>query len=57
MQSAPPIPRAANGLLNDMSKELDAAMAPVWKGEASVADGLADANRRVQVVLDKPAPA
>ena len=40
-----------------MSKELDAAMAPVWKGEASVADGLADANRRVQVVLDKPAPA
>ncbi len=32
------------------------ATAPIWRGETSVADGLAEANRRGQAILDKPPP-
>jgi multiple sugar transport system substrate-binding protein len=56
MQTAPPIARAANGRLNDLLKEVDAALLPVWKGDVGVSAGLADVQRRAQIVLDKPPP-
>jgi multiple sugar transport system substrate-binding protein len=57
MQSAPPLAvRAANGRLLELFKEVDEAMAPVWRGEVTAAAGLADAQRRGQLILDLPAP-
>ena len=56
MQTAPPILRPANARLLDLLREVDAAAAPIWRGEVGVPDGLAEVNRRAQAVLDQPAP-
>ena len=57
MQSAPPISRPANSRPLELLREVDAAMTPIWRGEIGVADGLAEVNRRAQLVLDKALPA
>jgi hypothetical protein len=56
MQTAPPIARPANSRLLELLREADAAMTRVWRGEVGVADGLADASRRAQTIVDKPPP-
>jgi hypothetical protein len=57
MQNAPPLAvRAANGRLLELFKEVDEAMTPVWRGDVTVAAGLAEAQRRGQLILDLPAP-
>jgi ABC-type glycerol-3-phosphate transport system substrate-binding protein len=56
MQTAPPIARPANARLLELQREVDAAAAPIWRGEVSVPDGLVELNRRAQTVLDQPPP-